>query len=182
LIVVTTPPKKVAKRTSKCGEKVNPTDTCPKIVVEAVNSLEVSVEEVSFDAFEAPAAATTTATTTAHVESADDPLQIRMRAETTAARRFAELAGLIGSETVIENVFGGQSESETAVGTILGRGLGCFGLGFDEPARSTDPLAYGDPFSLCQNRRDCDFGRQETENTPAACDFSHEPADIWVCT
>jgi hypothetical protein len=141
----------------------------------------VSVEDVPFDAVEAPqAAATTATTTTAHVEGADEEvpvhfnlMQIRTRAATTAASRFAEEAGLMGSESAVPNLFGAQTESETAVGTILGRGLGRFGSGFDEPARSTDSLAYGDPFSRRQNRRDGDYRRQEAENTPTARDFSH---------
>jgi hypothetical protein len=79
----------------------------------------------------------------------------------------------MGSESAAPNLFGGQTESETAVGTILGRGLGRFRSGFDEPAPSTDPLAYGDPFSRRQNRRDGDFGRQEAENTPTSRDVNH---------
>jgi hypothetical protein len=66
----------------------------------------------------------------------------------------------------VVNFLDGLTESDTAVGTILGRGLGRFGSGFDEIMRSNDPLAYGDPFSRRQNRRYGDFGRQETENTP----------------
>jgi hypothetical protein len=167
-------PKKVMKGAPKRGEKVNPTDTRPTIVVETVNSLDVSVEEVPFDAVEAPQAAASTATiATAPVEGEDDEVpvrfnspQIRTRAETTAARRFAEEAGLMGSETATPNLYGGQTELDTAVGTILGRGLGRFGSRFDEPMHSNDPLAYGDPFSRRQNRRDGDLGRQETENTP----------------
>jgi hypothetical protein len=141
----------------------------------------VSVEEVPFDAVEATqTAATTATTTTAHVEDADEevpvlfnPPQIRTRAETPAARRFDEAAGLMGSESAAPHLFGGQTESETAVGTILGRGLRRLGSGFDEPARSTDPLAYGDPFSRRQNGRDGDFGRQEAEHTQTARDVSH---------
>jgi hypothetical protein len=49
--------------------------------------------------------------------------------------------------------------------------LGCFGLGFAEPAGSTDPLAYGDTFSRYQNEIDSDFGRQEGENTATARDL-----------
>jgi hypothetical protein len=176
LIVVVMAPKKVAKGAPKRGEKVNPTDTRPKIVVETVNSPDVSVEDVPFDAVEAPQAAATTA----HVEGEDEevpvrfnPTQIRTRAETTAARRFAKEAGLMGSESAVPNLFGGHTELETAVGTILERGLSRFGCGFDEPARSTDLLAYGDPFSRRQNRRDGDFRRQEAENTPTARDVSH---------
>jgi hypothetical protein len=48
------PSKKVMKGAPKCGEKVNPTDTRPKIVVETVNSPDVSVEEVPFDVVESP--------------------------------------------------------------------------------------------------------------------------------
>jgi hypothetical protein len=122
----------------------------------------VSVEEVPFDAVEASQAAASTATTaTAPVEGEDDevlvhfnPLQIRTRVETTAARRFAEEEGLMASETATPNMYGGQTESDTLVGTILGRGLGRFGSGFEEPLRSKDPLAYGDPFPRHQNRRD----------------------------
>jgi hypothetical protein len=123
LIVVIMAPKKVAKGAPKRGEKINPTDTRPKIVVETVNSPDVSVEDVPFDTVEAPqAAATTATTTTARVEGADEevpvrfnPMQIHTRAETTAARRFAEEAGLRGSESAVPNLFGGQTESETAV-------------------------------------------------------------------
>jgi hypothetical protein len=68
-------------------------------------------------------------------------------------------------------LYGGQTESDTAVGTILGRGLGHFGSGFDEPIHFNDPLAYGDPFSRRQNQRDGDFGLQETESTPTTCVF-----------
>jgi hypothetical protein len=68
-----------------------------------------------------------------------------------AARRFAEEAGLMGSETATPNLCGGHTETDTAVGTILGRGLGRFGSGFDEPMHSNDPQAYGDPFSRRQN-------------------------------
>jgi hypothetical protein len=110
--------------------------------------------EVPFYAVDAPRAAASKATTaTAHVEGENDefpvrfnPSQIRTRAEMTAARRFAEEAGLIGSEISTPNLYGGQTESDTAAGTILGRGLCRFGSGFDEPMRSNDPLAYGDPF------------------------------------
>jgi hypothetical protein len=76
------------------------------------------------------------------------------------------------SETSTPNLYGGQTESDTAVGTILGRGLGFFGSGFDDPMRSNDPLVYGDPFPRRQNRNDGDFGRQETENTPTTGIFS----------
>jgi hypothetical protein len=58
----------------------------------------------------------------------------------------------MGSETDAPNLFGGQTEVETAVGTILGRGLGRFALGVNEPAGSTDPLAYGDPFSAARTK------------------------------
>jgi hypothetical protein len=95
-----------------------------------------------------------------------DPLQICTRVETTAARRFAEEADLLGSETATPNFVGGQTEAEAAVGTVLGRCLGRFGSEFGEPAGSTDPLAYGDPFSRHQNQRDGDFMRQKTEKTP----------------
>jgi hypothetical protein len=47
-----------------------------------------------------------------------DPLQILTRAEATAARRFTDEADLMGSETAAPNLFGGQAEAETAVGTI----------------------------------------------------------------
>jgi hypothetical protein len=78
LLVVIIAPKKVVKGAPKRSEKVNPTDTRPKIVVETVNSPDVSVEEVPFDAIEAPqAAATTATTTTAHVEGADEELPVR---------------------------------------------------------------------------------------------------------
>jgi hypothetical protein len=113
LIVVIMAPKKVVKGDPKRGEKVNPTDTRPNIVVETVNSPDVLVEEVPFDAVEAQqAAATTATTTTAHVEGADEevpvrfnPLQIRTRAETTAARRFADEVGLMISESAAPNLF-----------------------------------------------------------------------------
>jgi hypothetical protein len=135
----------------------------------------VLVEEISFDAVESPQAAASTApTATAPVEGEDDqvpvcldPPHICTRAEITAERCFAEEAGLMGSETATPNLYGGQTESDTAVGNILGRGLGRFGSVFDEPMPSKDPLLYGDPFSRLQNRRGGDFGRQETENTPA---------------
>jgi hypothetical protein len=65
---------------------------------------------------EAPQAAASTATTAmAHVEGEDDevpvcfnPPQIRMRVETTAARRFAEESGLVGSETATPNCMVGR--------------------------------------------------------------------------
>jgi hypothetical protein len=166
LIVVIVSSKKMMKGAPKRVEKVNPPDTHPKIVVETVNSPDVSVDEVPFDAVETPqASATTATTTTVHVEGADDkvrfdPPQIRTRAETAAERCFAEEAGLMGSETDAPNLFGGHTVAVTVVGTILGRGLDRFGSGFDEPAGSTDPLAYGDPFSRRQNQRDGDFMRQ----------------------
>jgi hypothetical protein len=72
---------------------------------------------------------------------------------------------LMGSESSVPNLFGGQPESETAVGQILGNNLGRFGSGFDEPAASNDPLSYGNPFSRYQNRTDSGFGNQEGENT-----------------
>jgi hypothetical protein len=72
------PSKKGMKEAPKCGEKVNPTDTLPKIVVETVNSPNVLVKEVPFDAVETPqAAATTATTTTAHVEGADEEVPVR---------------------------------------------------------------------------------------------------------
>jgi hypothetical protein len=179
LIVVIMAPKKVTKGAPKRGEKVNTTDIRPKIVVETVNSSDVSVEEVPFDAVEAQQAAASTATTaTAHVLREGDevpvrfnPLKIRKRAETTAARPFAEDAGLMGSETSTPNLYGGQTESDTAVGTILGRGLGRFRSGLDEPMCYSNPLAYEHPFSRRHNQRDGDFGRQETENTPTTGAF-----------
>jgi hypothetical protein len=151
LIVVIMPSKKAMKGAPKHGEKVNPTDNRPKIVVETITSPDVSVEEVTFDAVESPQAVATTATTaTTYAEGAHeevsvrfDPPQILTRAETTAARRFAAETGLMGSETAVPNLCGGQTEAETAVGTILGRGLGRFGSGGGESAGSTDPLAYG---------------------------------------
>jgi hypothetical protein len=61
--------------------------------------------------------------------------------ETRAARRFSEAKGLMGSESSVPNLFGGQKGSETIVGQILGNNVGRFGSGFDEPAASNDPLA-----------------------------------------
>jgi hypothetical protein len=98
LIVVIIAPNKVTKGAPKHGEKVNLTDTRPKIVVETVNSPDVSVEEALFDAIEAPQAAGSAATTaTAPVDCEDDevsvcfnPPHIRTRAETTAERFFVK--------------------------------------------------------------------------------------------
>jgi hypothetical protein len=83
----------------------------------------------------------------------------------------------MGSETAAPNLFGEQTESDTAVGTILRRGLGRFRAGFDDPMRSYDPLVDGDLFCRRQNRRDGDFGCQETENTPTARYFSVSEVD-----
>jgi hypothetical protein len=58
----------------------------------------------------------------------------------------------MGSLTVAPNLFGGQTEAETSVRTILGRGLGRFRSGVDEPAGSIDPLAYGDPFPTARTK------------------------------
>jgi hypothetical protein len=62
-------PKKVMKGAPKRSEKVTLTDTRPKIVFETVNSQDVLVKKVPFDAVESPqAVATKAATTRAHVE------------------------------------------------------------------------------------------------------------------
>jgi hypothetical protein len=127
----------VTKGAPKSGEKVNPTDPRPKIVVETVNSPELSVEEVPFDAVDAPKPAVTAAATTMAQDDYDDedvpvrfnPPQIRTRSETRAARRFAEAAGLMGSEASVPNLFGGQPESDTAVGQILGNKFRPFWIG-----------------------------------------------------
>jgi hypothetical protein len=108
----------VTKGVPKRGEKVNPTDPRAKIVVETVNSPELPVEEVPFDAIDSPQlAVTTTATTAAQDDEHDDdddddvpaqfiPLQIRSRSETWAARRFAGAASLMGTESSVPNLFG----------------------------------------------------------------------------
>jgi hypothetical protein len=81
-------PKKVTKEAPKHGEKVNPTDTRPKIVVEMVNSPDVSVEEVPFDAVEAPQAAASTATTVAApVEGEDDEVPVCLTRHRSARGR-----------------------------------------------------------------------------------------------
>jgi hypothetical protein len=77
------------------------------------------------------------------------------------------------SETATPKLFANQIEAETAVGTILGRGLGHFGSGFGEPAGSTDPLSYSDPFSRHKNQRYGNFMRQGMENTPTMGVFGH---------
>jgi hypothetical protein len=163
-------PKKVTKGAPKRGEKVNTTDPRPKIVVETVNSPELSVEEVPFDAVYFPPPAVTTEATTMAEDDDDEeedvpvrfnPPQIRARSETGAARHFVQVAGFIGLESRVPNLFGGQPGSGTAVGQILGDNLGRFRSDLDEPAASNDPLAYGDPFSRYQNRTDGGFGHQE---------------------
>jgi hypothetical protein len=62
-------PKKVTKGAPKHGEKVNPTDLRPKIVVEMAN---LSVEEVPYDAVDYPQPAVTTAATTMAQDDDDD--------------------------------------------------------------------------------------------------------------
>jgi hypothetical protein len=106
---------------------------------------------------------TTAATTTALDGDDDDdhddvpvrfnPPQSWTRSGTRAARRFAKAAGLMGSESSVPNLFGGQAGSETAVGQILGNNLGRFGSGFDEPAASNNSLAYGDLFPISEPDR-----------------------------
>jgi hypothetical protein len=104
IIIIIMAPKKVTKGAPKHGEKVNPTDLRPKIVVETVNSPELSVEEAPFDVIDSPQPAVATAATAMAQDDDDDedvpvrfnPPQIRTRSETRAARRFAEAAGLMG--------------------------------------------------------------------------------------
>jgi hypothetical protein len=80
------------------------------------------------------------------------------------ARRFAESAGLMGSEASVPSIFGGLTGASTAVGKILGKNLGRFGSRADEQTLPNDPLAHGDPFSRNQERTDSGFGHQEGEN------------------
>jgi hypothetical protein len=84
------------KGAPKRAEKVNPTDTRPKIVVETVNSPDVLVEEVPFDAVETPqAAATTATTTTAHVEGADDEVPVCLTPRRSARGRKQRQQGVL---------------------------------------------------------------------------------------
>jgi hypothetical protein len=53
-----------------------------------------------------------------------------------------------------------------------------FGLRFDEPAASNDPLAYGDPFSRYQNRTDSGFGHQEGGNTATERDVGRSGSGL----
>jgi hypothetical protein len=102
-------PKKVIKGAPKRGEKVNPPDTRPHIVVETVNSPELSVEEVPFDAVDSPKPAVTAAATKMAQDDDDDddvpvrfnPPQIRTRSETRATRHFDDAEGLMGSESSV---------------------------------------------------------------------------------
>jgi hypothetical protein len=64
IVIIIMAPKKVTKGAPKHGEKVNPTDLRPKNVVEMVNSPELLVEEVPFDAVDSPQPTVTTAATT----------------------------------------------------------------------------------------------------------------------
>jgi hypothetical protein len=165
-------PKKVTKGVPKRGEKVNTTDPRPRIYVETVNSPELPVEEVPFDAIDSPQPAVTTEATTAAQDDEDDddvpaqfiPPQIRTRSVTRVARRFAGAASLMGTESSVPSLFGRRQGSETAVGQILGSNLDRFGSGFDDPAAPDDPLAYGGMFSSNRNRTDSGLGRQEGEN------------------
>jgi hypothetical protein len=165
-------PKKVTKGVPKGVETVNPTDNRPKIVVETVNSPELPVEEVPFDVIDSSQPAVTTAATTVALDDEDDddvpaqftPPQIRTRSETRAARLFAGAARLMGTESSVPSLFGRRPGSETAVGQILGSNLDRFGSGFDDPADSDDPLAYGGLFSSNRNRTDSGLGWQEGEN------------------
>jgi hypothetical protein len=169
-------PKKLTKGSPKRGEKVNPTDPRPKIVVETVNSPELPVEEVPFDAIDSPQPAVTTAATTEAQNDVDDddvdddvptqfiPPQIRTRLETRAASSFAGAASLMVKESSAPSLFGRRPGSETAVGQILGSNLDRFGSGFEDPAASDDPLAYGGLFSSNKNRTDSGLGRQAGEN------------------
>jgi hypothetical protein len=75
----------------------------------------------------------------------------------------------MGSETDAPNLFWGQTEAETAVGTILGRGLGRFGSGFDGPAGSTDPLAYGILFTAARTKEMVILCVKERKNANKEC-------------
>jgi hypothetical protein len=122
------------------------------------------VEEVPFDVIDSPQPAVTTAATTAAHDDEDDddddvaaqfiPPQIHTRSETRSARRFAGAASLMGTESSVPSLFGRRPGSETAVGQILGSNLDRFGSGFDDPAASDDPLAYGGLFSSNRNQTD----------------------------
>jgi hypothetical protein len=54
IVVIIMAPKKVTKGAPKRGDKSNPTVTRPKIGLETVNSPEVSVEVVPFNAIDSP--------------------------------------------------------------------------------------------------------------------------------
>jgi hypothetical protein len=169
-------PKKVTKGALKRGERSNPTGPRPENVVESVNPADLSTEEVPFDAVGSQQPVATSATITmADFDKDDDdydddvssrfnPPQIRTRSETMATRRFVEAAGLMGSETSVPSLFGGQTGASTAVGKILGNNVGRFGSRVDEQTLPNDPLAHGDPFSHNQGRTDSGFGHQGGEH------------------
>jgi hypothetical protein len=111
IAIIIMAPKKVTRGALKRGEKGNPTGPHPDNKVESVSPADLSTEEVPFDAVGSQQPVATTAKITmADFDDDDDdddvssrfnPPQIRTRSETMATRRFAEAAGLMGSETSV---------------------------------------------------------------------------------
>jgi hypothetical protein len=104
IVIIIMAPKKVTKGAPKRGEKVNPTDLRPKIVVETVNSPALSVEEVPFDAVDSPQLAVTTAATTMAQDDDDDeyvPVQFNPPQIRTLIRPRSALARKRGQQGVL---------------------------------------------------------------------------------
>jgi hypothetical protein len=76
----------------------------------------------------------------------------------------------MGTESSAPSLFGRRPGSETAVGQILESSLDRFGSGFDDPAASDDPLAYGGLFSSNRNRTDSGPCHKEGEKMAAVRD------------
>jgi hypothetical protein len=91
IVYIIMAPKKVTKGVPKRGEKVNPTDPHPKIVVEMVNSPELPVEEVPFDAIDSPQQAATTAAQHDDDDDDDDVPANSFHLRSTLARKQGQL-------------------------------------------------------------------------------------------
>jgi hypothetical protein len=79
------------------------------------------------------------------VQKKEDPLcliDIIIMAPKKATRRFPEAAGLMGLETSVPSLFGGQAGASTAVRKILDINVGRFGSRVDEQTLINDPLAH----------------------------------------
>jgi hypothetical protein len=76
------------------------------------------------------------------------------------------------SDDAAPNLSGGNTESETAVATILGSGSGPIGTKPAVKDYSNDPLASGEPYAYDASDPDDDYGQEKAQPVTSTGGFS----------